>query len=132
MTDGPVLATAGGKRMMTMGVAIEAGSHPYQNLMWLLPAALLVAGDDPAVDQALEPMLHYLVGVSGGAGNREAWTEGPGSGLEGTMLRAMLFTRLLAHVGMNATIHRAYGSAAPSDADWRRAAGFWRCTWRRC
>lgn len=98
MTDAPVLANNGGSQMMTMGVAIEAGSHPYQNLMWLLPAALIMAGAHDDIDAALEPMLHYLVGVTGGAGNREAWNEGPGYGLEkgGTMLRALLFTRLLA------------------------------------
>jgi hypothetical protein len=34
-----------------MGVGIEAGSHPYQNCMWLIPVALLMAGEDKALDQ---------------------------------------------------------------------------------
>ena len=77
MLEGISLAKENGSKMLTMGVAIEAGSHPYQNIMWITPAALLLAGEHPEIDELVAPMLHYLSGVSGGAGPDEAWNEGP-------------------------------------------------------
>lgn len=84
------------------GVGIWGDSHPYQNLMWTLPAALLIAGDHPTHDGygAVPFLLDFLNGVTSSAtyGHEDGGVnEGPGYAGEkqGAMLRAALATRLL-------------------------------------
>lgn len=91
------LSFLGRTGMLREGVAITALSHPFQNFMWNVAPTLLTYGEIPETMVYAEPMLHYLVGVSGADGQEEGYNEGPFYALEKTetMLRAMLYTQIL-------------------------------------
>jgi hypothetical protein len=86
-----------GDNMRHFGLAYSAGSHPYQNFAWALPAIVLMAGDIEIADQLLELSLHYLTGVTMPDGPEEGYNEGHGYSNEkaGTLLDAALVVDIL-------------------------------------
>jgi len=87
----------GDSTMYHAGLAYTAGSHPYQNYAWALPAVLLMAGDLEVADELTELSLHYLTGFTMQEGPEEGYNEGHGYSNEkaGTMLDAAIVTHLL-------------------------------------
>lgn len=79
------------------GLAYSAGSHPYQNFSWAVPAILLTAGDSEVADRLLPLALNYLTAVTVPDGPDEGYNEGHGYGNEKaeTMLRATLLADML-------------------------------------
>ena len=69
-----------GKSVPTGSIAAQCGSHPYQNIMAILPGALAVCDEVPVARQALEIGVHYLVGITNAHGEDEAWGDGAGYG----------------------------------------------------
>lgn len=79
------------------GIGVRAQSHQYQDMMWIVPGAMLIAGESKVADDVLRIGLNYLTGVTGGSGADEGWNEGPGYGAEkgGTMIKTSVFAMLL-------------------------------------
>ena len=69
-----------GKLVKSGSIAASAGSHPYQNIMAILPGALAICDESAIAREVLECGLHYLVGITNGHGEDEAWHDGPGYG----------------------------------------------------
>lgn len=86
-----------GDMLFDDGLAMQVGSHPYQDFYWVLPAALLTAGDSQVADDLLPLLLNYTMGFTAGHGPDEGWSEGQGYAVEkpGTMFRAKLYIDLL-------------------------------------
>lgn len=61
-------------------IAYSCSSHPYENLMVTVPGALAICDESQIAREALEIGLHYLVGITNGFGEDEAWNEGAGYG----------------------------------------------------
>ncbi|MGC9318481.1 MAG: DUF4962 domain-containing protein, partial [Armatimonadota bacterium] len=79
------------------GVAVFPASHPFENFVWSMPAALLTAGDLELSDELVPLTLNYLTGVTSGHGPDEGWNEGLAyGGWKGlSMLYAAMHTQLL-------------------------------------
>lgn len=69
-----------GQVIRSGSIAANCGSHPYQNIMAILPGALAICDESPVAREVLECGLHYLVGITSGHGEDEAWHDGPGYG----------------------------------------------------
>ncbi len=69
-----------GKLVKSGSIAAAGGSHPYQNIMAILPGALSICDESEIAREALECGLHYLVGITNGHGEDEGWHDGPGYG----------------------------------------------------
>lgn len=117
-----------GDNMRHFGLAYAAGSHPYQNYAWALPAIVLMAGDIEIADQLLELSLHYLTGVTVPDGPEEGYNEGHGYSNEkaGTLLDAALVVEMLlpeAQQGRNPVMQNlvdwfAFLFSGPEDLPW--------------
>jgi hypothetical protein len=118
----------GEERMRHFGLAYSAGSHPYQNFAWAVPAIVLMAGDLEIADTLLELSLHYLTGVTIPDGPEEGYNEGHGYSNEkaGTLLDAVLVVEMLlpeAGQGRNPVIQKlihwfAFMFSGPEDLPW--------------
>jgi len=69
-----------GRSMRTGSIAVTCSSHAYQNIMAIMAGALAVCDELPVAREALEIGTHYLIGITNGFGEDEAWNEGPGYG----------------------------------------------------
>ncbi|MCC5843506.1 MAG: DUF4962 domain-containing protein [Verrucomicrobia bacterium] len=117
-----------GDNMRHYGLAYSAGSHPYQNYAWALPAIMLMAGELEIADQLLELSLHYLTGVTIPDGPEEGYNEGHGYSNEkaGTLLDAALVVEILlpeVRQGLNPAIQNlvdwfAYMFSGPEVLPW--------------
>ncbi len=70
----------GGQSVRRGSIALTCSSHPYENLMVTIPGMLAIADESQIARDALAVALSYLVGVTNGFGEDEAWNEGPGYG----------------------------------------------------
>lgn len=61
-------------------IALSCSSHAYQNIMATMIGAMAVHDELPVAREALQIGTHYLVGITSGHGEDEAWKEGPGYG----------------------------------------------------
>ena len=117
-----------GDNMRHFGLAYSAGSHPYQNYAWALPAIMLMAGELEIADQLLELSLHYLTGVTIPDGPEEGYNEGHGYSNEkaGTLLDAAIVVEILlpeVRQGLNPPIQNlvdwfAYMFSGPEVLPW--------------
>ncbi|MCC5847279.1 MAG: heparinase II/III family protein [Verrucomicrobia bacterium] len=117
-----------GDNMRHFGLAYAAGSHPYQNLTWAVPAIVLMVGELEIADTLLELSLNYLTGVTIPDGPEEGYNEGHGYSNEkaGTLLDAVLVVEMLmpeAEQGRNPVIQNlidwfAYLFSGPEDLPW--------------
>ena len=118
----------GPETMRHFGLAYAAGSHPYQNYAWAVPAIVLLAGELEIADELLELSLHYLTGVTIPDGPEEGYNEGHGYSNEkaGTLLDAALVVDMLLpelHMGKNPAIRNlidwfAFLFSGPEDLPW--------------
>ena len=69
-----------GRSMRSSSIALNCSSHSYQNVMATLPGALAICDESEVAREALEVGIHYLIGITNGFGEDEAWNEGPGYG----------------------------------------------------
>ena len=74
------------------GIAAFCMSHPYEDFMWTLPAALATYEHLSDSREAVDLGLHYLTGVTNPFGPEEAWNEGMAYG--GWKLATLLDTAL--------------------------------------
>ena len=65
-----------GERIDPRGAGVFCQSHPYENVMWSTPGALLTAGELEVSDELTELCLNYLTGVTSAHGPDEGWNEG--------------------------------------------------------
>ncbi len=104
----------GDESMVRFGLAYVAGSHPYQNYAWTVPAILLMAGEMEEADKLVPLSLNYLAGVTASDGPDEGYNEGHGYSNEkaGTTLRAVEMTDMLLpelEMGKNPMIQNLVG-----------------------
>ena len=69
-----------GTRAFTGSIAVLCGSHPYENTMVTLPGALAIYEESAIARDAFHIGLNYLIGITNGMGEDQAWNEGPGYG----------------------------------------------------
>ena len=79
------------------GMGVRVTSHPFQDIMWVIPGAMLTAGEAPSAADTVRIGLNFLTGVTGGSGPDEGWNEGPGYGAEkgGTMIKTSLVAEMM-------------------------------------
>lgn len=117
-----------GDNMRHFGLAYAAGSHPYQNLAWAIPAMLMLGGELDTVDELLTLSLHYLTGVTIPDGPEEGYNEGHGYSNEkaGSLLDAALVVEMLlpeAQQGRNPVLQNlvdwfAFLFSGPEELPW--------------
>ncbi|OPZ68891.1 MAG: Heparinase II/III-like protein [bacterium ADurb.Bin478] len=120
-------------------IAAQCGSHPYQNIMAILPGALAICDESAIARETLEVGLHYITGIANGHGEDEAWMDGPGYG-NGKMkwlvnatwplLTAMpelhlekneaysAYTDFFAHLTPIGARHCSFGNRGYNETDW--------------
>ncbi len=70
----------GGRKVSSRNIGSLCSSHAYQNILAIVPGALAICDESEVARQALEIALHYIIGISNGHGEDEAWMDGPGYG----------------------------------------------------
>ena len=69
-----------GTKINYKSIGVKCSSHAYENLMVTIPGALAICDESEIARKALEVGLNYLVGITNGMGEDEAWSQGPGYG----------------------------------------------------
>ena len=69
-----------GTKINQNSIGVKCSSHSYENLMVTIAGALAICDASEIARKALEIGLNYLVGITNGMGEDEAWSQGPGYG----------------------------------------------------
>jgi len=69
-----------GKTVNRGSIAAQCASHPYQNIMAIIPGALAICDESPIAREVLEVGVHYVIGITNAHGEDEGWMDGAGYG----------------------------------------------------
>ncbi len=69
-----------GQSITYKSIGIKCSSHAYENLLVTIPGALAICDTSEVARKALKIGINYLVGITNGMGEDEAWSQGAGYG----------------------------------------------------